>query len=653
MKRLFLGILIFAIVSFSVTGILINQKNSIFNEQNISNNNSGNLNEDNENQNINIPIKEKTIDLYGTYDENDLEIYTVSVDIELKDESVEIPAINGLKNKFVEEKINNDIKNRVLEELKDISNKNGIESIVVYYGIKSNFSNILSLIEYITYKHNDEWMQELVCLNYELINGERLEIEDLFVQDADLHSIVRRCFYRPAAQNEVTSMEFYDLHFDAEKGEWLATYWDFETGEEVERIYIPPITEYEINKMIKNYINNEEKEFYFTPSRIYIVQDGNAYSYYLELKDIADNVTIYDKYLTNESLYETSDIGKKNLWTCSEPNSRNEYLNYGFAEDNLFYEISTDRYSYYYISEKFPFEKSVKKIQEELLASANDKLEEYKEIAKENKDKFYILRQWCHIDNESYDEICNLAVSNIDETLYKVDINLKDEIMDKLIECYRYYNLSFYSSAFELLYNYELPIENFYESGIRKSESKVYDLRNLEEITSIGEIFKDNIDYMSLINEKLKLEIRNRKNYNISEEELNKLVEEAIYSLSSYGIVAKIPGFDYNLTIYYSNIDKSILTIYELELYIIPESNTRNIEKTEIQDLSLDELNKAYNEIFARHGHDFKNLELKVYFEGLLWYEKVANKSVSLEELSEIEKYNLDVIKEVIEEKKK
>ena len=78
----------------------------------------------------------------------------------------------------------------------------------------------------------------------------------------------------------------------------------------------------------------------------------------------------------------------------------------------------------------------------------------------------------------------------------------------------------------------------------------------------------------------------------------------------------------------------------------------RNIEKSEIQNLNLDELNKAYNEIFARHGHDFKNAELKAYFNSLYWFNPVENKSVSIEELNEFEKYNLEVIKEVIAEKK-
>ena len=63
-------------------------------------------------------------------------------------------------------------------------------------------------------------------------------------------------------------------------------------------------------------------------------------------------------------------------------------------------------------------------------------------------------------------------------------------------------------------------------------------------------------------------------------------------------------------------------------------------------------MNKAYNEIFARHGHDFKNAELKEYFNSMSWYSVEPNKTVSLNELNEIEKYNIDIIKSVINDKK-
>ena len=63
------------------------------------------------------------------------------------------------------------------------------------------------------------------------------------------------------------------------------------------------------------------------------------------------------------------------------------------------------------------------------------------------------------------------------------------------------------------------------------------------------------------------------------------------------------------------------------------------------------ELNIAYNEIFARHGHDFKDKELKEYFNSLPWYKAITDKVVSLDELNEIEKQNVENIKHEIEER--
>ena len=64
-------------------------------------------------------------------------------------------------------------------------------------------------------------------------------------------------------------------------------------------------------------------------------------------------------------------------------------------------------------------------------------------------------------------------------------------------------------------------------------------------------------------------------------------------------------------------------------------------------------LNKAYNEIFARHGHDFKSKELKEYFGLFDWYKPIKGKTVSMNELSEIERVNAEMILKIIDEKKR
>lgn len=651
MKKLVFGILIFAVVAVSVTGVLISLK---LNKNENINNASG----DKGGETI-VSNTEKTLDLYGTYDENDIEIEEILEVVESINKEVKIPVISGLKDKNVENKINADMKKRITEKLIEFFDKNGdIGSQYIYVG--ANFSNVISISWSINYhKENYEYKTENVTLNYELINGERLNFEDLFVKDVDLYSIVRRAFYRAVSRDvEVAYSEIAcsDVYYDKESNEWKFEYTEYNenTGDYVaEREYIPSLTEYDINKKINIFMNEEEKSFCFTPARVYI---GEAYSKYnIEFKDIADEVVIYDKYLTKESLYEISNIGLKNLWTCAGANTQNiKYQNYGFAEDNLFYEITMNAFQVNR-SVNYPFKDSINKLQEKVIELSKDKIESYRKIARENPDKFYVLLIRPSAGYDDSKEISFLISTDISESMASVDISYKKEIVDKIIECYRYYNIGFYeNSGLYLAFHGEGPCAtiNSLSDFEEKSEKKAYDARTLKELTSLEEIFKKDSDYMFIVNQLLHSAIRRRQN-DINAEDLKRLVENSEYFFDAYAIYAKVPGYDNEILVeFFGNMDKSLLKIYDLDMYIISESSIRKIEKSEIQNLSLDELNKAYNEIFARHGHDFKNAELKAYFNGLSWYKPIPNKTVSLNELSEIERYNLDIIKNVISEKK-
>ena len=114
MKKYIIIILIFAIVSFSITGVLIYLKNNNVEVlENIMpfNKESGEENSTND---------EKTIDLYGTFDENDIEIEKLEKKYDGLEKTLKIPQIKGLKNKEVEEKINKDIEKRIDEKIEEI-----------------------------------------------------------------------------------------------------------------------------------------------------------------------------------------------------------------------------------------------------------------------------------------------------------------------------------------------------------------------------------------------------------------------------------------------------------------------------------------------------------------------------------------------------
>ena len=593
MKKLFIGIVIFAVISVLVTGVLINIKNKNLNEDNSIS--SGDKTTD---LIINVEEEpEKTIDLYGTYNENDLivedrkEIFRIAN----KDVEIEMPRIKGLKNKTVEDKVNDDIKNRIAKVINKFANNSKVKYVSLNYTITSNFSNVLSGYCDIHYD-DDKNNNESIAINYELVNGERLKFEDLFVKDMDFNTLIRKMVYKEIERSTFGGENSSSIYYDKKNQTWLREYYDYEEDKEKIIEDEPYVTENDLNKIMKEFINDKEKNYYFSPTKLNVDLDYNDYSIlsYYYLKDIANEVTIYDKYLTKESIYESQDIGMKNLWTCSKiPDGYGEekHTEYGYATENLYYEIDNNFYSYDTHEDDEEYQSFEKKITNYVIKLAEEKVEEYNKIAKENPKKFYILYLNYSITG-SDDLYTKLAFANqneldilkiakktsenpertistrISEYITTTNITNKQKVMEYLIDCYRYYNLAFYGSG--------MAYAGFAYNKTTDDGSSIYDS-----------------------------------------------FEEKEYTES-----------------------------YNLNMTILSDSSTRKLEKSEIQDLTKDELNKAYNEIFARHGHEFKNKTLREYFELCPWYEPIANKSVSLEELSEVERYNIDIIRSVINDKK-
>ncbi len=80
--------------------------------------------------------------------------------------------------------------------------------------------------------------------------------------------------------------------------------------------------------------------------------------------------------------------------------------------------------------------------------------------------------------------------------------------------------------------------------------------------------------------------------------------------------------------------------------YILPDSSTRYLTEDELSGLSLDELRKARNEIYARHGRKFDNTELQNYFNGKSWYNGTINPDDFDDDniLNDYEKENIKLI---------
>lgn len=90
------------------------------------------------------------------------------------------------------------------------------------------------------------------------------------------------------------------------------------------------------------------------------------------------------------------------------------------------------------------------------------------------------------------------------------------------------------------------------------------------------------------------------------------------------------------------------LTDTEETGYVLPDSNLRFLQESDLDGMTLDQLRVARNEIYARHGRMFDSEDLQDYFNRQPWYiGSVAPKDFDEDVLNSYEKANLEVIKAV------
>ena len=91
-------------------------------------------------------------------------------------------------------------------------------------------------------------------------------------------------------------------------------------------------------------------------------------------------------------------------------------------------------------------------------------------------------------------------------------------------------------------------------------------------------------------------------------------------------------------------------------MYVLPESNSRKLTWEEIDYWDYETLGYAFNEIFARHGFNFKpGQDYDNYFRAMPWYVPNAdarNQVACYPRLNSVEWYNVDLIKQVRAAKK-
>lgn len=302
------------------------------------------------------------IDLNGTYNQNDLIIEEKAI----TKEKVEIRyfQISGLKNKNVETKINKEIEHMALNWYKEeIDNFDEVINAYVSMWNSANFANTISFsISYVAKidDDGDGFYQGEKGLNFDLNTGEKIAFEDLFTPDAPMEDMLRKSTYYSLISYRVEDNLAGDLV--------ISDYGDIEN---------------EIVKIINLYKRGNLTEFWYTPKYINILYKENQ-MISIDMEDFAKYITIYNRYLSENSLYINDNIGIKDLYTLANRYKDIYYYENYQNRDNYFIEISINFQS----EDNDEF---AKKITKEKIGAIENEIEKVKQKASENSNRFYIL----------------------------------------------------------------------------------------------------------------------------------------------------------------------------------------------------------------------------------------------------------------------
>lgn len=467
MKKLVLTRLLFIIVfSALVVGITFyladkNASNSevVRKTSNVSNNTAVNPKEDTKETNT-----EKTVDLDGTYDKNPIQINYYTMDI--SGNEIKYVQIDGLKDNNVEIDINYNIKKSIEETAKKLYDENPNATFNSGSFVRANFANILSINAYVyAYDENDSDYNkyEDIYFNYNLIDGTELTIDDVFTSDCDLEKILIDKLY------EVVTSEHAEMDDDS----W--EYYVPEDAEDIEEIVYSIVSDYQRGKKIN---------FYITPQRISV--RGGEYSFAnILFKDYSEYVTIYDKYLTSESIYDGKYSAMKDLINLSDLEMI-EPLEYYIEESGKDYYINIALYSSNYFN-----------ISDKVIETMKVYIDDYvsKKKSEEREDGIFRIYNM-KFDISEYEEKNYVYVEEYtyDTTKSKYNNSLKNEIKEFFRRDFSDYP-EHVGNAFLIRLNYYEPImidgETEYEyHEIINEENVVSDYYDMQ-LDEIGNIIYD------------------------------------------------------------------------------------------------------------------------------------------------------------------
>lgn len=329
--------------------------------------------------------------------------------------------------------------------------------------------------------------------------------------------------------------------------------------------------------------------YYITPTSIeLIIGKESSNGEYVPTVYARIDIADYYKEIALFNRFTTDE----SIFTNEYSNAEKKYIGFGTAED--LYEIK-DNVLIYFIS-----------YEEDYRDAFNDYIL--------NGDNFKVSTTSSSTSaKEKYeDEMCNIIQKKIEHILKQAET--EQDLMHiygiNLSQGY-YSSEGTYLTSAPLVFKFELK-KSDYESGLK--EGVVEALRTYRG----GMVGTD-------LEERFKKVVENYENTFCSIGESSIILRENSYS----------PNIIYDYNNYHIDTSNELIKDENLE-YII----------------DLDALNIIYNSIFAKYGHDFASQNLREYFECQIWYLPIEGKTVSIEELNDIEKQNLKILKAKIDELK-
>jgi len=370
-----------------------------------------------------------------TYNSNSLE-YTFYADIngelrELENESefykeeffhisgnkTQYLQIKGLKNKTIESSINDRLK-QVAYELKSKDKNSRVTT-----HINADFSNILSITI-----SSENAKVPAKYLNINLTNGEDIPFEEIFVSSAPINSLLSQGLYESLAWNVelegVLGEEQYQINSNMDKRD----------TSEYEDKFLLLANRYNTmkNQLEYSISNNCVQIFNLVDKTIEKpIYDLEYLTIDIDFVENKEEIAIYKRYLTEQSIFENDELGEKNIVIFTDKPANVNYkeeLEYGKIADNMFVEkclfIQTDKKS------ESAYNKIIQYIQKE----SKKGNEETKSQLTDDKGMFFQVEYTIqdNSEEEGYTVIADISKAicdreYFDENGFKDFINLKSK----------------------------------------------------------------------------------------------------------------------------------------------------------------------------------------------------------------------------------